>query len=203
MCLDISKELVEIIDNSWARPEPIPPYHIYVKMAYHLSQEARAGLTEFRIPSDFGNKLFEFQKAAVKIAAHHLNKRGGVLIGDVVGLGKTLMATAVARIFEDDHGVETLIICPKNLVPMWEDYRQQYRLRAKVLRSPEVRASFPNLRRYRLVLIDESHNLRNREGKRYRAIAEYISANDSRASFFPRRLQQDLSRPVEPASAVR
>ncbi len=31
-----------------------------------------------------------------------------------------------------------------------------------------------------LVLIDESHNLRNREGRRYRAIAEYIAANDSR-----------------------
>ena len=60
----------------------IPPYHIYVKMAYHLSQEARTGLTEFRIPRDFGNKLLDFQVAAVKIAAHHLNKRGGVIIGD-------------------------------------------------------------------------------------------------------------------------
>lgn len=38
-CLDISKELVEIINNSWARPETIPPYHIYVKMAYHLAQD--------------------------------------------------------------------------------------------------------------------------------------------------------------------
>ena len=102
-------------------------------MAYHLSQEARAGLAEFRIPEDFGGRLLAFQTAAVKIAAHHLNKRGGVLIGDVVGLGKTLMATALARIFEDDLGLETLIICPKNLVPMWEDYRQRYRLRAKVL----------------------------------------------------------------------
>src|SRR6266496_2110430 len=55
-------------------------------------------LAEFNIPGDFGNKLFDFQKAAVKIAAHHLNKRGGVLIGDVVGLGKTLMATTLARI---------------------------------------------------------------------------------------------------------
>lgn len=179
-CIDISKELVEIINNSWARPEPIPPYHIYVKMAYHLSQEARAGLSEFRIPSDFGNTLFEFQKAAVKIAAHHLNKRGGVVIGDVVGLGKTLMATALARIFEDDHGVETLIICPKNLMPMWEDYRQHYRLRAKVLSITNVQRELPDLRRYRLVLIDESHNLRNREGKRYRSIAEYINSNDSR-----------------------
>jgi superfamily II DNA or RNA helicase len=179
-CIDISKELVEIINASWARLEPIPPYHIYVKMAYHLAQEARAGLNEFRIPADFGNTLFEFQKAAVKIAAHHLNKRGGVVIGDVVGLGKTLMATTLARIFEDDHGVETLIICPKNLVPMWEDYRQQYRLRAKVLSVTNVQRELPELRRFRLVLIDESHNLRNREGKRYRAIAEYINTNDSR-----------------------
>ena len=179
-CIDISKELVEIIDESWAREEPVPPYHIYLKIAYHLSREARAGLSEFRLPRDFGNQLFEFQIAAVKIAAHHLNKRGGVLIGDVVGLGKTLMATAVARIFEDDHDLETLILCPKNLVPMWEHYRTQYRLRGKVLSISRVIKELPKLRRYRLVLIDESHNLRNREGKRYRAIHEYIRENESK-----------------------
>ena len=179
-CIDISKELVEIIEQSWAREELIPPYHIYIKMAYHLSNEARAGLNEFQIPSDFGGKLFEFQTAAVKIAAHHLNKRGGVLIGDVVGLGKTLMGTALARIFEDDHDLETLIICPKNLVKMWEDYRDEYRLRARVLSISRVISELPNLRRYRLVLIDESHNLRNREGKRYGAIREYIEENESK-----------------------
>jgi len=179
-CVDISKELVEIIEQSWAREDLIPPHHIYVKIAYHLSQEARAGLTEFRIPKDFGNKLLDFQTAAVKIAAHHLNKRGGVIIGDVVGLGKTLMATALARVFEDDHGLETLIICPKNLVPMWEDYRAQYRMRARVLSVSRVIGELPKMRRYRLVLIDESHNLRNREGKRYRAIQEYIRENDSK-----------------------
>ncbi len=179
-CIDISKELVEIIESSWARTEPVLPYHIYLKIAYHLSQEARAGLTEFKIPKDFGDKLFDFQKAAVKIAAHHLNKRGGVLIGDVVGLGKTLMATAVARIFEDDHGLETLIICPKNLVPMWEDYREQYRLRARVLSITQATKELAGLRRYRLVVIDESHNLRNRDGKRYRAIQEYLRENESK-----------------------
>ncbi|MDW8243537.1 MAG: helicase-related protein [Thermogemmata sp.] len=179
-CVDISKELVEIINASWAREEPIPPYYIYVKMAYHLSQEARAGLKEFHIPSEFRNKLFEFQSAAVRIAARYLNKRGGVLIGDVVGLGKTLMATALARIFEDDFGLETLILCPKNLVPMWEEYREQYRLRGRVLSLSRVTTELPKLRRYRLVLIDESHNLRNREGRRYRAIQEYIRENDSK-----------------------
>jgi superfamily II DNA or RNA helicase len=179
-CVDISQELVGIVEESWAREELTPPYHVYVKMAYHLSQEARAGLAEFRIPRDFGNRLFAFQTAAVKIAAHHLNKRGGVLIGDVVGLGKTLMATALARIFEDDYGIETLIICPKNLKQMWEDYRQRYRLRAKVLPFSRVTQELAETRRFRLVLIDESHNLRNREGKRYRAIKEYIEKNDSR-----------------------
>ena len=180
LCIDISDELVEIIEESWAREALIPPYHIYIKMAYHLSQEAREGLTEFQIPREFQGKLFEFQTAAVKIAAHHLNKRGGVLIGDVVGLGKTLMGTALARIQEDDRGWETLIICPKNLVNMWENYSYEYRLRAKVLSLSQVLNELEDLQRYRLVLIDESHNLRNREGKRYRAIQEYIEKNESK-----------------------
>lgn len=180
LCIDISDELVTIIQESWAREEAIPPYHIYLKIAYHLSQEARAGLAQFNIPRDFGNELFEFQVAAVKIAAHHLNRRGGVLIGDVVGLGKTLMATALARIFEDDQDLETLILCPKNLVKMWEDYRERYRLRGRVLSTSRAIGELPNLRRYRLIVIDESHNLRNREGKRYRAIQEYIRENESR-----------------------
>ena len=179
-CVDISKELAEIIEESWAREEPVPPYHIYIKMAYHLSHEARAGLNEFRIPSIFEGKLFEFQTAAVKIAAHHVNKRGGVMIGDVVGLGKTLMGTALARILEDDYGMETLIICPRNLVDMWEEYRREYGLRGSVLPLSRVTDRLPELRRYRLVLIDESHNLRNREGVRYRAIQEYIQQNDSK-----------------------
>ena len=179
-CVDITDEMVQIIEESWAREALIPPYHVYLKIAYHLSHEARAGLAEFRIPKVFGDRLFDFQAAAVKIAAHHLNKRNGVLIGDVVGLGKTLMATAVARVFEDDFGLETLIICPKNLVPMWKDYAHEYQLRAKVLSLSRVLTELPTLRRYRLVVIDESHNLRNREGRRYRAIQEYVRANESK-----------------------
>lgn len=179
-CIDISDELTQIIDASWARQEVLPPYHIYLKMAYHLSQEARAGLSEFHVPRDFGNKLLAFQTAAVKIAAQYLNKRGGVVIGDVVGLGKTLMSVALARIFQDDHGTETLIICPKNLVPMWEDYIHQYRMAAKIVPLSTAMRDLPNLPRYRVVLIDESHNLRNREGKRYKVIQEYIQKNSSK-----------------------
>lgn len=76
--LDISTELAEIIETSWARITPIPPHHIYLNMAYHLSAEARAGLSQFRLPVRFEDELFDFQKAAVKIAARHLHRRGGV-----------------------------------------------------------------------------------------------------------------------------
>jgi len=178
--LDVSAELAEIIETSWAREEAIPPYQIYLNIAYHLSTEARAGLTQFRLPGRFEQDLFEFQKSAVKIAARHLHRRGGVIIGDVVGLGKTLMATALARMFEDDLGYETLIICPKNLEPMWKTYRTEYGLRGEVMPSSQVLKKLPELKRYRLVLIDESHNLRNREGKRYKAIAEYIRSCDAK-----------------------
>ena len=178
--IDITKELIEIIDESWASERKIPPYYIYLKTAYHLSSEARAGVSEFSLSKRFQEELFEYQANAVKVAAHHLHKRGGVIIGDVVGLGKTITATAIAKIFEDDFFLETLIICPKNLVTMWEDYVYKYQLRAKVMSITQAQSRLGNERRYRLVIIDESHNLRNREGKRYRAIHEYIQLNDSK-----------------------
>ena len=178
-CVDISDELAEIIEESWAGENLISPYHVYLKIAYHLSQEARHGQSEFRIPRIFGNTLFDFQVSAVKVAAHHLNRRGGVIIGDVVGLGKTIMASALLKIVEDTHG-RSLIICPKNLVNMWKEYVETYDLSAKIVSLSRVERELPELRRYRTVLIDESHNLRNREGKRYKAIEDYITTNDSR-----------------------
>ena len=179
-CIDITQELIEIIDTSWAADRLVSPYYIYLKIAYHLSREARAGINEFKLPKVFQKELLEFQQKAVLVAAHHLHKRNGVVIGDVVGLGKTITATALAKIFEEDFFLETLIICPKNLVEMWEDYAHKYQLRAKIISQSKVQTILPNLRRYRLVIIDESHNLRNDQGSRYRAIKSYLEENDSK-----------------------
>jgi len=180
-CIDITKELIQVIDESWARLESPPPYQIYVKMAYHLAEEARAGLSEFNIPADMRGVLLEFQSAAVRIAARHLEKRGGVILGDVVGLGKTLMATALARVFQDPpRSLETLILCPKNLVGMWEDYAHRYRLIAKVVSVTQAQNVLPDLRIYRVVIIDESHNLRNREGRRWAVVRDYLLRNASK-----------------------
>ena len=179
-CIDISNELIQIIDESWAADRLVSPFHVYLKIAYHLSREARAGISEYKLPKIFQQELLDFQQKAVLVAAHHLHNRGCVMIGDVVGLGKTITATALAKMFEEDLFLETLIICPKNIVDMWEGYVHKYQLHAKVLSQSMVQRQLPNLRRYRLVIIDESHNLRNAEGSRYRAIKAYLEENESK-----------------------
>lgn len=177
-CLDISEPLAEIIDESWAG-RSLKPYFVYLKMAYHLSQEARDGLSQYRAPTNFG--LLPFQEAAVQIAARHVSKRNGVIIGDVVGLGKTLVGTAIAHLCEEEYGTSTLIICPKNLEKMWQGYVDRYGLRGKVVPISRAIQELPNVpARFRLVLIDESHNLRNKDGKRYQAIKDYIEQSGSR-----------------------
>lgn len=179
MCLDITDQLIEIIDDSWASEKIIPPYYIYLKAAYHLSQEARSGIKEFELSPEFRTELFDFQQNAVKIAAKYLNndKRNGAMIGDVVGLGKTITACAIAKIFEDTFGATTLIICPANLQDMWHKYIKKYDLKA-VVQSMAKTIDIENTRYYRLIIIDESHNLRNASGKRYQNIRALIEKQD-------------------------
>ena len=173
-CVDVSVELIrDVIEQSWARTELIPPYHIYLKILYHLSEDARTGLEQYSIPQSLKKQLFEYQIEAVKIAMHRLDTRAGIMIGDVVGLGKTLIATTIIKIFEE-QGFNTLIICPKNLVLMWEDYCKNYVLGSHILPLSQIQSKLGELRRFRLVVIDESHNLRNRDGKRYQQLHDYL-----------------------------
>lgn len=185
LAVDLSDQLAELIETSWARTELVRPYLVYLKIAHHLCEEAREGEREFRVPRIFvekGTPLLDFQEKAVSLAAHHLHRRGGVLLGDVVGLGKTLMAVAIARVFQEDDHTNTLVICPPKLAPMWDNYLQRYEINGRVLSLGKVQETLgrDDAPRYRLVVIDESHNLRNREGKRYRIIREYVERNDAR-----------------------
>jgi SNF2 family DNA or RNA helicase len=180
-CIDITQELIEIIDNSWAADRLLPPYYIYLKMAYHLSQEARAGLNEYSLPAIFQKELLGFQQAAVKIAAKKLDKRDGVFIGDVVGLGKTITACALAKIFEEKNFWSTLIICPPNLISMWNEYVDRYDLKARIISIGAVQNQLSEVPgRFRIVIIDESHNLRNDQGSRYRAIKNFLDEIDGK-----------------------
>ena len=178
-CLDITLELLEVIDNSWAGQDDLPPYYIYLKTAYHLSQEARAGIAEYTLPPEFQRDLFPFQQNAVKIAVRHLRneKINGAMIGDVVGLGKTITACAIAKMYETMFTASTLIICPANLQDMWQKYKTRYDLKAEIW-SKDKTIDVDNMPFFKLVIIDESHNLRNREGARYRNIKEFIAHQD-------------------------
>ena len=177
-CLDITEDLADIIEMSWAGG-PIDPYHIYIKTAYELSKEAIEGAREFKVPGNFDKVMLEFQKQAVSLAAERLSRHRGVIIGDVVGLGKTLVASAVAKTFQEDHGDNVLVICPPKLEKMWRDYLHKYTIAGETLSLGKTH-DLSEMRRYRLVVIDESHNLRNRDSKRYAHIHDYIRENESR-----------------------
>ena len=179
--IDVTSDLLSLLDECWARPSPPEPYLVYLKMAYHLSQEARDGLIAYGLPADLRTALLEHQAVAAQFAAGALDRLGGVMIGDVVGLGKTLVAVAVARLRQDAHGGRVLVVCPKNLKPMWEGYCDAYDLRYEVVELSMTTKRLSELRgRYSTVVIDESHNLRNRKRKDYQHIKGFIEDNDSK-----------------------
>ncbi len=178
--VDVMPELAEALRESWVREDQLDPYLVYLKMAYHLSREAREGLIEYGLPASMRDKLLDFQAAAVQIAARIVMQKGGAMIGDVVGLGKTLVATAIARLLQEEQGFETLVVCPKNLTEMWKSYLHEHEVRGTVESLSMVHKNLPNARRYRLVIIDEAHNLRSHERRDHKVIQEYIADNDSR-----------------------
>ncbi|MCY4067816.1 MAG: helicase-related protein [Acidimicrobiaceae bacterium] len=178
--VDAMPELAETLAESWASQDQLDPYLVYLKMAWHLSKEAREGLIEYGLPASMRDKLLDFQAAAVKIAARIVMSKGGAMIGDVVGLGKTLVGTAVARLLQEEQGFETLVVCPKNLTEMWESYLHTYEVRGKVESLSMVHRTLPDARRYRLVIIDEAHNLRSDRRRDHGVLQSYIADNDSR-----------------------
>lgn len=178
--LDITAELVELIDRSWVNETPLSPYDLYLKVCYYLSRDVREGLVEFSIPGGLKEQLLDYQTSAVKTLARRIQNRGGTMLGDVVGLGKTITAIAVAATLREDYGYEPLVVCPKNLVTMWESYLDTYDLPGKVIPFSMTAKKLPSLRRYRLVIVDESHTLRSSTRQDYQALHDYIRRNDSK-----------------------
>ena len=79
--------------------------------------------------------------------------------------------------YENTFGSNTLIICPANLQDMWEKYRKQYDMKADIM-SMAKPIDVDNARYYKLIIVDESHNLRNSQGVRYRNIRDLIQKQD-------------------------
>lgn len=177
----ITADLLDLLDESWARREPRRPYEVFLKVCYDLSRDVREGLAEYSVPRAIREQLLEYQATAVQTLARRIMTRRGTMLGDVVGLGKTLTAIAVALMLRDEHGFMPLVVCPKNLVSMWEEHFEAYDLHGCVAPYSMAHAILPTLRRYQLVIVDESHTLRNDTRRDYKAIQDYIHANDSKA----------------------
>jgi superfamily II DNA or RNA helicase len=179
-CIDITAELIELIDNSWVNVQTPTPYELYLKICWHLSRDVREGLLEYSIPEKLKSQLLTYQESAVKALARRVESRGGTMLGDVVGLGKTITATAVASMLSDSLGYP-LVICPVNLKPMWESYLETYDLPGKVVPYSQISRVLPNLnKRYRFVIIDESHTLRNSTRQDYKILRQYLQESDSK-----------------------
>jgi Helicase conserved C-terminal domain/PLD-like domain len=168
--IDITDKLIEVLESSWAALEQPSPRLVHLKMAYELSRDARAG-KNLDIPEKIAAKLSPWQESAVRVATRMLKQRGLAVIGDVVGLGKTLTGTAIAAAY----GERVLVICPKNLESMWKQHLEDYDIVGKVV-PLSMTKDLEDLKPYRLVLVDESHNIRHTTHTSWKHIHDYVEA---------------------------
>ena len=142
------------------------------------------------------NKLYKFQRDGVLGAIDKLERYGGCIIADSVGLGKTFEALAVIKYYELRND-RVLVLAPKKLRENWSVYtvNDKRNLLAKdrfnydVLnhtdlsrtsgRSGEINLETLNWGNYDLIVIDESHNFRNNNPRvdgvtRYQRLMENV-----------------------------
>ena len=125
------------------------------------------------------SKLYRFQRDGVVGAIDKLQRFGGCIIADSVGLGKTFEALAVIK-YHELRNDRVLVLCPKRLRDNWTLWKMNDRrnslsadrfaydvlnhtdLSREEGRSGDIDLSHVNWGNYDLVVIDESHNFRNR-----------------------------------------
>ncbi len=180
LSLTIDSELLRLLEESWVSEVPTDPYLVYLKLCYDLSRDVREGLAEYSVGGAIDGVLLDFQREAVKTLARRIENRGGTMLGDVVGLGKTLTAVAVSILMRDEFGYSTLVVCPKNLESMWTEHMDAYQVHSKIVPYSMAAKELPNLGKYKFVIIDESHTMRNNERKDYIKLREYIREFDCR-----------------------
>lgn len=141
------------------------------------------------------NTLYDFQKKGVLSLIRMLQKYNGAILADAVGLGKTWSALAVMKFFQL-QGREVILLCPKKLEHNWNRYRRNqdsrfekdqldYFIRFHTdMCEDRVETYTDRGDKYfindkpKLIVIDESHNLRNDKSNRYKFLVEEILARN-------------------------
>ncbi|MBF0625390.1 MAG: helicase [Magnetococcales bacterium] len=163
------------------------PSLIYYWILYQLFNTLGDQLDEERIVKSatgirdtvVWKKLFKFQRDGVIGAIDKLERLGGCIIADSVGLGKTFEALAIIKYYELRND-RVLVLCPKRLRDNWtlhkandrRNFLASDRFHYDVLNhtdlsrdggvSGDIDLSYVNWGNYDLVVIDESHNFRNK-----------------------------------------
>ena len=179
------------------------PEQIYYKMLFEMfgndleldenTLEHKQDMNTLR-GSVIWRTLFDYQQKGVISLIKMLRRHNGAILADAVGLGKTFSALAVIKYFST-QGYTTLLLCPKKLENNWTQYLKRRGSRFErdefdyVVRFHtdlqgdrleeaynEAKLSFLHSRQKLLVVIDESHNLRNEKSGRYKYLLENIIA---------------------------
>lgn len=136
--------------------------------------------------------LYAYQQKGVISLIKMLNKYNGAVLADAVGLGKTWTALAVMKYFAL-QGFTVVLFCPKKLRQNWEQYQPhnqsrfekddiEYLVRNHTdLQDERLTSAYPDFplaklqhKQKMLIVIDESHNLRNDKSGRYKFLVEKV-----------------------------
>jgi len=164
-----NKEFIDELKNKlWLFGQP-KPYSIFIRILSELYASVDNSIV--KNPSEISGGKFsnlKYQIDAIKNGVDCINKNNGVIIADVVGLGKSIVASSIAHNLDIHH---TIIIAPPHLQEQWNEYSQDFGLRgARVYSSGLIEnvyrdhATDPNPALY---IIDEAHRYRNEETKNY------------------------------------
>lgn len=167
-----NKDFIESIKSKlWLFAKPTP-YQIFIRVLFELyaSFENSTVKSPYEITDGKFSNL-KYQLDAIKYGVDCINKNNGVIIADVVGLGKSVIASAIAYNLDIKR---TVIIAPPHLVDQWNDYQQDFGLRGvKVCSSGRIQelydaySSDPNPILY---IIDEAHRYRNELSDSYQLL---------------------------------
>jgi len=162
------------------------PYLVYTKILYELYKETLETAEDYLQSFDVYEDLYDFQQWAVNRGISIANEYDGVLVSDVVGMGKTFVGLGLLEHFHARnrlHGNKgkMLIISPKHLQPMWERMvNKRYNFNAEVISLGMV--SKENFHETLLeehddasvCLVDEAHHFRNQDTHRYDNLQAFL-----------------------------
>jgi len=176
-------ELIELLDTSKFGRFEYTPYDIYLKAIYTYFKD---DLDTTELPNvRSAVELSEFQDDAVKKTRRILAKYDGVLIGDSVGMGKTWIGKKLLEDYAYHQRMKALVVCPASLKEMWQKELASATIAAQVITQESLGQTdgsfdFNQFNDVDVILVDESHNFRNRGSQRYENLSALIAANRGR-----------------------